>query len=302
MTAGSGQGTSTTLQPGSNLPQEGRFDEEPEGAVRGHSALAGTIQMRKLSHLVADRLRSQIVNGKLEAGSRLPAEAELIDIYKVSRPTLREALRVLEAEGLLSVGRGARSGAVVQAPGMERVADYSSMVLSVSGTTMAEIHQARSLLEPELIRTLAAAKDKSIGQRLRQVVEQETAAIAAHDVEGALQAINDFHALLVSHAPNPVVGLLIRIMHKLSSTAATFIVDGSGVDRAELERNVGATINGHRRLVDVLDAGDPEAAAAYWTRYMKRAAEFIASTGLGARPLRLDSPGKAESPRLLPDR
>lgn len=259
------------------------------GATQPELPTSGPIQIRKLSHLVADHLRAQIVSGKLKAGSRLPAEADLINAFKVSRPTLRETLRILEAEGLLSVGRGARSGATVRAPSVERSAHYAALVLSNDGTTMGEIQQVRMLLEPPLVRALASSPDRSVVKLLRQAVEREVVAMSDHDPEAALLAINQFHALLIRQSVNPVVGLLARMLHALSSTAAAFIVDGSGVDPVDLSRNIQATIAGHRRLVELIEGGASQKAEQFWSLYMRRAADFIAANGLGARPLRLDA-------------
>src|SRR4051812_11362165 len=93
-----------------------------------HSA-DDAVRVRKLSHAVAERLRGQIVSGQRKAGGKLPLESELLVQFKVSRPTIREALRILEAESLILLGRGARGGATVLGPTVERAAQYAGMVL-----------------------------------------------------------------------------------------------------------------------------------------------------------------------------
>src|SRR5690606_38601467 len=70
------------------------------------------IRAPKLSHLVAERLRAMIAAGELRPGDTLPSEAELLRQFNVSRPIMREALRVLEAESLIRLGRGALAGAI----------------------------------------------------------------------------------------------------------------------------------------------------------------------------------------------
>src|SRR3954451_12813867 len=67
----------------------------------------------KLAELVANDIRSKIGWGGLVAGHVLPAEKDMIDEYGVSRPTLREALRILEAETVIAIQRGMKGGAVV---------------------------------------------------------------------------------------------------------------------------------------------------------------------------------------------
>src|SRR3546814_16660333 len=73
----------------------------------------------KTAELVADRIRRRIISGELDEGASLPPEGQLLEQFGVSRPTLREAIRILEAERLITVTRGSRSGARVSAPRVE---------------------------------------------------------------------------------------------------------------------------------------------------------------------------------------
>ena len=73
--------------------------------------VAAPVKVPKTAELVATQLRNQIVRGDLREGDALPPEAALMAQFGVSRPTLREAFRVLESEALISVRRGARGGA-----------------------------------------------------------------------------------------------------------------------------------------------------------------------------------------------
>ena len=77
------------------------------GAVKAGD-FAAPVKVPKTAELVAAQLRRQIVRGDLREGDALPPEATLMEQFAVSRPTLREAFRVLESEALISVRRGAR--------------------------------------------------------------------------------------------------------------------------------------------------------------------------------------------------
>ena len=78
--------------------------------------VAAPVKVPKTAELVATQLRNQIIRGELREGDALPPESTLMEQFAVSRPTLREAFRVLESEALISVRRGARGGARVHAP------------------------------------------------------------------------------------------------------------------------------------------------------------------------------------------
>ena len=72
------------------------------------AGLTPRLHVPKTSEIVADKIRAQIIRGELNEGDTLPPEGQLMDSLGISRPTLREAFRILEAEGLISVVRGKR--------------------------------------------------------------------------------------------------------------------------------------------------------------------------------------------------
>src|SRR3954469_8871331 len=109
----------------------------------------------KTAELVARRLRQQIVAGLLAEGDSLPSEVALTETLGVSRPTLREAFRVLEAEQLISVRRGARGGARVHAPNADVAARYAGFGLEHQTTTLAGVFAGRGLLDSPCAALLA---------------------------------------------------------------------------------------------------------------------------------------------------
>jgi GntR family transcriptional regulator, transcriptional repressor for pyruvate dehydrogenase complex len=82
----------------------------------GMAARALSFRPPKTAELIAEAVRADIRNGVLRAGSRLPGEAVLMETYSVSRPTLREALRMLEHDEVIEIRRGAHGGAAVRSP------------------------------------------------------------------------------------------------------------------------------------------------------------------------------------------
>src|SRR5262245_40782956 len=97
--------------------------------LRSGAPVSTGVRSPKTSELVAQTLRRMIVEGELKDGDFLPNEGELIAQLQVSRPTLREAVRVLEAEGLITVRRGSRTGPRVCVPGPEIVARPGALLL-----------------------------------------------------------------------------------------------------------------------------------------------------------------------------
>lgn len=92
------------------------------------------VHVPKAAELVAASLRGRILRRDLVPGDKLPPESALMAQYGVSRPTLREALRLLEAQQLLEVRRGARGGGVVRTPGTGPAIEAITLWLLLSGT------------------------------------------------------------------------------------------------------------------------------------------------------------------------
>jgi len=118
------------------------------------SDVATQVRVPKAAELVAAQLRGQIVRGVLGEGDALPPEHELMQRFGVSRPTLREALRVLEGESLLSIQRGARGGARIHTPDGDAAARYAGLALQFRGATVADVYRARTALDLASLRMI----------------------------------------------------------------------------------------------------------------------------------------------------
>ena len=112
-----------------------------------------------------------VVDGQLKDGDFLPHEADLITHFQVSRPTLREAVRVLESERLVEVRRGSRTGAKVRVPGAEIVARPAGLLLALSGATLADVMTARTAIEPQAAKLLAEEGTAEAHQELARLVD-----------------------------------------------------------------------------------------------------------------------------------
>jgi DNA-binding FadR family transcriptional regulator len=113
----------------------------------------------KMADRVATVLRRMFIRGEIPEGTMLPPESELMERFGVSRPTLREAFRVLESESLIEVQRGVRGGARVTRPRRKTLARYAGLILEYEGVTLKDVYDARVTLETPMIVQLA--KDRN---------------------------------------------------------------------------------------------------------------------------------------------
>ena len=105
----------------------------------------------KMADRVATQLRRMFIRGEIAEGTMLPPESELMERFGVSRPTLREAFRVLESESLIVVQRGVRGGARVTRPRRKTLARYAGLILEYEGVTLKDVYDARVTLETPMV-------------------------------------------------------------------------------------------------------------------------------------------------------
>src|SRR5262245_39848287 len=192
------------------------------------------VRVQKLSHAVADRLRAQIISGQRKVGEKLPLESELLAQFKVSRPTIREALRILEVESLITLGRGARAGATVLGPTVDRAAEYAAMVLSSAGTTIGELHDARGVIEPSRVMQLTKKRDRKLFDELQSYVDAGLQAVSASDYVAANVCMNNFHVALVRASDNRALILIVEMLSRLQWQTLDLATETSVSEHAPL--------------------------------------------------------------------
>ena len=173
---------------------------------------SGDVRLPKVAELVAREIRRRIINGDVVAGDPLPNEAELTALFGVSRPTLREALRLLESDGLIEVKRGVRGGPRVRVPDVAVTARHAAMLLQMRGTTMEDLIGARMIVEPAAVRELARRSSKADVKALREA--HQTELDAGDDYDANAHHATMFHALHRQARREPDAGAAQRVAHR----------------------------------------------------------------------------------------
>jgi DNA-binding FadR family transcriptional regulator len=187
---------------------------------------------------------------------------------------LREAFRVLESEGLIDVHRGSRGGARVRLPTGEVVARYAGLVLEHRQATIVDVSTARAVLEPACAATIARGRDGAAVAELR--ASTEAADALGHDPVAQLAAQHGFHALLVERAGNRTIALLHGAVQRVLDRADAHRATIAGAE-ADAARQEGA--RAHRRLVELLDAGEASQAEKFWRHHIEATTEYLVRTG-----------------------
>jgi DNA-binding FadR family transcriptional regulator len=237
--------------------------------------------MPTAAQLVADAIRRQIVTGELRDGASLPPEQALIDQYGVSRPTFREALRILQSEALISIRRGSRGGATVHAPQVDPVARQAGYLLQHQHTSLADVFDARLVIEPPAAGMLAGRRSAERLAELEQALAEERAAVG--DPAAFARASARFHEQVVKLAGNNTLALFTGILGEIIDAHTETVMMGAH-DPATSGRDSGVAHRSHERLVELVAAGDSKGAAEHWRAHMEAIGKVMLN-GRGTRPV-----------------
>ncbi|MBE7189198.1 FadR/GntR family transcriptional regulator [Jatrophihabitans endophyticus] len=203
---------------------------------------------------VADELRKMIVHGELRPGDRLPAESELTTRMRVSRGTLREALRVLSSQKLLVSARGVGGGTFVAEPSPDDVVAYlqtSLTLLSRSRLSVSQLLEVRSLMEVPAAGLAARHRTEDDLDRLAATI----VVVSNRDAEdpSRYSANRGFHLLMLQASGNPLLDIVARPVFEV-------LRDRFLRDRAEpaFWERVAAE---HTEILEHIRAGRPAAAS-----------------------------------------
>ena len=215
---------------------------------------------------IADELRGLIITSRLDEGDLLGTEADLIDRFDVSRPSLREALRILEADGLISIVRGSLGGVVVHRPDERMTARAAAVVLQSRSVALADVFDASAVIEPAAARMVATSRGhQHAASQLREVIIEQKRTV--NDPVACTNAMIRFHSLIVNLAGNQT---LILVCEMLNEVIARVIADVLTQSEAEPISSRRRTTRAHEALVALIAAGDGDGAQAYWNAHMAR--------------------------------
>jgi len=246
-------------------------EESRNSKRRDDSGLFARVTVARASSSIAEQIRGAIVSGKLNEGERLPPERELAEQFGVSRVTVRDALRALEAMGLIEVKVGARGGAFVTVPSGSVVGQTMSDMMIMQALTPEDIVEARLVVELGTVTLATARATEEDIELMRQLGERAKRELAAKTYTREISW--DFHALLARMAHNlALAGLAGSFRSTLSMHPVRAREANGGHTR---------TVDEHARILDAIERRDAQSARQEMARHLLR------GTGLEERESQL---------------
>ena len=261
----------------------------------------GRLQVPRAADVVADRIRDLIVTGVLADGERLPPLESLLDEFGISGPSMREALRMLESEGLITVQRGKVGGAIVHRPSYAAAASTLALVLRNQHTEIADVARSLAVLERECAVLCARRPDRArtVVPALRKLNDTARDLLDAEELTFT-DAMTAFHEELMRGCGLATLALATRAIGAIwivsvRQWATENGAHGTFVTREERE----LWLERQARLVQLIDAGDETGVAQMMTEHFNtvqsRGSDLDPEQMIDARAVRASRLTRAES-------
>ena len=235
----------------------------PEG---GNSPdMFSRVSVDRVSQVIVDQIKVLIREGRLEPGNRLPSERELCQRFGVSRVTVREALRVLESSGLVTIRVGAHGGAFVTTPSAERLGEGLADLMALSEMTASNVTEARIIVELGLLPlAVERATEQDVADLLAMV---ETAEEAVANGTYTVEMSAAFHIRVGECTHNPALGMLLQSFHGPMRMS----LEQSHITAPMGDQGVGE----HRALAEAIRDHDLDGARAVMSTHLNRTASRL---------------------------
>jgi GntR family transcriptional regulator, transcriptional repressor for pyruvate dehydrogenase complex len=213
------------------------------------------VPQNRIAETVAATLRARILSSKSDY--RLPTQDQLVEEFGVSYPSLREALRILETEGLVTVRRGKVGGADAHRPDETSAAYHLGLVLQGGRVTLGDLATGLETLEPLCTAAVAGRADRAevVLPALRENIERSAELIG--DGAAFTRTAREFHDLIVAFTPNATTRYVISSLVALwTAQEQSWAENRARIGKYPSAAAAKNALKAHRRIVEEIEAGN----------------------------------------------
>jgi DNA-binding FadR family transcriptional regulator len=234
-------------------------------------------RLPRMAEVVAAQLRQRIIAGDLEDGDELPREAVLLEEFGVSRPSLREAIRILETEGLIRIRRGKVGGAIVSRPTAASAAYHFGLTLQSNRTTLDDLAAARTVMEPAcaaLAASLPKGKRSKLVKQLSRLIDANEAEIG--ETTKFTASALEFHRTIVEMSGNTTITVLAGALEAVWSSQERLWAEKASSEgeypNPKYQREV---VRAHRRILKLIQDGDVDGAQFAMRTHLTKSQPYV---------------------------
>lgn len=245
---------------------------EPE---RSLESVFRPVNTGRMSEVIVAQIKEAIRDGVFSPGDRLPPERDLAERFSVSRMTIRDALRILETGGLVSIRVGARGGAFIRQPGSTVVSQNVADMLATAALSAEEITEARRIIELGAVDLACQHASEDDLVALEDICTRAEAAFARSGFSPEYSS--EFHARLGRASHNGAIALIAQGLHDplVRSVARARHRKQAPAGQPEPDPYADAQLRDHKKLTAALRARDVARARRIMTAHLRRTAEEL---------------------------
>ena len=227
----------------------------------------------KAAEIVAAELRHQIASGQLKPGDKLHPENVLREEFGISRPTLREALRLLESESLIAISRGQHGGARVRSIDLGAAARQVGVFLQIEGTTLEDVWLARTVIEPPAVALLAARRNAVAFAELETNIAAAHEA-AQHDLIRYADLSAEFSILLTRHCGSNTIHVLAALIQDIIRRQHEDVTARTS-SKAHVGKLRQDSLRDRAKLLELMRRGDSAEAERFWRAHLEHMRDLV---------------------------
>lgn len=238
----------------------------------------------KAAERIAAELRHQIVSGRLKPGDKLHPESVLQTEFAISRPTMREALRLLESESLIRISRGKHGGARVSEVDVGALSRQVGVFLQIGGATLQDVWFARTVIEPPAAALLASHASPAVFEELEDNIAQAEEA-ARTDLFLYADLSAEFSLLITRHCGNRTLHLLASLIYDIIRRQHEHVTERTST-RSSVDKLRQQSIASRREAVAMMRRGQADKVERFWREHVERMRDLVLAAYKG--PVTLD--------------
>lgn len=219
----------------------------------------------RVSDQIKDALKQAILNGEFKSGDKLPREDQIATAFKVSKVSVREALRDLEGEGIVEKRRGIFGGNFIAQPGASKMLDLMANYYQFGTITPQELLEFGQLMEPTLVSVAVRRRTENDLERIRVNIAERDQCLAADKISS--RKIPEFHGIIADSCQNQLFSVVMRALLDVAAK----LLPKTGVTREDFETHLRYS----KELYDCMVRQDEKAAQASMLSIFEKFMEML---------------------------
>src|SRR5690606_272264 len=226
------------------------------------------VKIPKAAEIIVWKIKHRIIRHDLKEGELLPPEMKLMAEFGVSRPTIREAFRILETERLVTVTRGARGGAVVHRPDCSLITSHMLLRLAWERDTVADIYEARITFEPAVVHRVAELASEKAPVILQPLLDQAFA--HKEDSDRVAGILTEFFSQMIQLADNHLLQFMYLTVEEVVRRHQAIAMSQAKRTKTPAQSTLDTQVflNSYQKLLKLIAESRGDEAEAHWRRHI----------------------------------